>query len=291
MEKNGKWKLKIEDWQNTNNGQQTLTTGLPPDKSSFFTFHFSFFNFRQFSIVIYLLFIMLFFSNAYAQQPVKEDNRIFSLLNYHIEYFMKKNDSFFSFSKLYAQNFFSGLYAQQTVKKDDTLTGDEYRVMAGFIYNFAKFTEWRPDAFEKPDSDIHICFVSDKAGVERLFILNGKYIKERKITVINKNKSQPFMSIFNTIAPKERNNINSCHILFIASENKEFIREQLNLVGDRNILTIGETEDFTSMCGIIRFFKKDNKLKFEVNIGAAQRAGLKLSAQLLMSAEIVKECK
>ncbi len=247
MKKNEKLRIKIEDWQKINKGQQTLTTGLPPDKSSFFTFHFSFFNFRQFSIVIYLLLILLFFSNAYAQQ---------------------------------------------TVKREDTLTGDEYKVISGFIYNFAVFTEWNPDAFESPDSAIHICFVSDKAGVS-LSALNGKYIKKRKIIVTDKNKPQPFMSIFNTIAQKDKNkdNINRCHILFIASENKEFIKEQLSLAGYQNILTIGETEDFIQMCGIIRFFKKNNRLKFEVNLGAAQRAGLKLGSQLLMSAEIVKGCK
>jgi len=293
MKKDEKWKVKTEALQNRHNGLQTLITGLPPDKSSFFIFHLSFFNFQQFSIVIYLLLIIFFFSDAYAQQTVKGDNNILSFFNYHAGYLMKKNDSLLSLSKLYAQKIFSDLYAQQTVKKNDTLTGGEYDIKAGFIYNFANFTEWLPGAFEEPESAIQICFVSDKAGVERLSILNGKSVKKKKIIVTNKNRSQPFMSIFNTIAQKEsdKDNINRCHILFIASENREFVREQLRYIGNKNILTIGETEDFTKMCGIIRLFQEGNRLKFEVNLGAAHRAGLKLGAPLLMSAEIVKGCE
>jgi hypothetical protein len=42
------------------------------------------------------------------------------------------------------------------------------------------------------------------------------------------------------------------------------------------------------MGGIINFFMEQKRLRFEVNVDAARKAGLKLSSQILMSAEIIK---
>lgn len=85
----------------------------------------------------------------------------------------------------------------------------------------------------------------------------------------------------------ERKKIEGCHALFLCSADKDFIAKTLDAVKDKNILTIGEIEEFTRMGGIISFFKEDNKIRFKVNWCAAKRAGLKLRAQVLMSA--VKE--
>jgi hypothetical protein len=74
-------------------------------------------------------------------------------------------------------------------------------------------------------------------------------------------------------------------------ENKDLIRKHLEAVKDQSILTIGETETFSHMCGIINFFQEDNHLRFKINLDAAQHAGLKLSSQILMSAEIVEGCQ
>ncbi len=43
------------------------------------------------------------------------------------------------------------------------------------------------------------------------------------------------------------------------------------------------------MGGIINFFKKGDRLRFEVNPDAAEKAGIRFSSQLLMSAEIVRK--
>jgi len=54
-------------------------------------------------------------------------------------------------------------------------------------------------------------------------------------------------------------------------------------------LTVGETEGFAVLGGIINLMVEGNKLHFEVNLNAAERAGLKISSKLLSMARIVKE--
>ena len=54
-------------------------------------------------------------------------------------------------------------------------------------------------------------------------------------------------------------------------------------------LTIGGTEGFATLGGIINLAIEGNKLRFEINPLAADRAGLKISSKLLNLARIVKE--
>jgi hypothetical protein len=52
-------------------------------------------------------------------------------------------------------------------------------------------------------------------------------------------------------------------------------------------LSIGESEDFLKRGGMIRLFVEDNRIKFDVNVGAASRAKIRLSSKLLALARFV----
>ena len=53
------------------------------------------------------------------------------------------------------------------------------------------------------------------------------------------------------------------------------------------VLTVGETEHFAANGGIIGFCLEVKKVRFEINLAAADRAGLKISAKLLTLAKTV----
>ena len=53
------------------------------------------------------------------------------------------------------------------------------------------------------------------------------------------------------------------------------------------ILTVGEMDHFAENGGAIGFCTEDNKIRFEVNLDAAGKAGLKISAKLLALAKTV----
>lgn len=155
----------------------------------------------------------------------------------------------------------------------ETLSGLEYHVKAGFIYNFAKFVEWPPDTFENNNNVIVLCFASNNPLSDILFDLNDKIVSGKKIEVRKY---------------EDDHGTEGCNIFFFGTEDKAFIQQKLIDLKNRNILTVGEIDGFAQMGGIINFFMEQKRLRFEVNVDAARKAGLKLSSQILMSAEIVK---
>jgi hypothetical protein len=153
------------------------------------------------------------------------------------------------------------------------VTGREYDVKIGFIYNFAKFITWSAAADKDPDT-IVLCYVADDPSITVFFKLDGKTIRDRKIKVV----------VF-----KEGACLEQSHIIFFATQDKARIQKILEQAKGRGILTIGEVEGFTSWGGVINFFEELNRLRFKVNLTAAKREGLKMSSQLLVSAQIVEE--
>jgi hypothetical protein len=53
------------------------------------------------------------------------------------------------------------------------------------------------------------------------------------------------------------------------------------------VLTVGETTRFLEAGGMISFLLQDSKVRFAINVGAAQSARLKIGARLLILAQDV----
>lgn len=156
----------------------------------------------------------------------------------------------------------------------EPVTGSEYDVKIGFIYNFANFVTWPAKAFEKTPDELIFCIASDTPSADVLYKLDGKRVKGHTIKVV---------------VYRDGTCLEQSHILFFATQDKIFIDKVLAEAASRPILTIGEVEGFTRMGGIINFFTERNRLRFQINIDAVRRAGLTMSSQLLGSAQIVRE--
>ena len=156
----------------------------------------------------------------------------------------------------------------------EPVTGPEYEVKLGFIYNFINFVTWPSAAFESGSDPLVLCFASDNTFSDVIYKLGGKTIKSRKIKVITY---------------QDEACLNESHVLFFATQDRDLIQEVLDLTKGRSILTVGEIDGFTHMGGTINFFKERNRLRFKVNIDAVRRNALKISSQLLGSAKIVRE--
>jgi hypothetical protein len=86
--------------------------------------------------------------------------------------------------------------------------------------------------------------------------------------------------------PREATN---CRILFISSSEAIRIKEILAAVDSSAVLTVSDMPAFTSAGGMIQFVLKENKVRFEVNLTAAEKAGLMLSSQLLKVATDIRK--
>ena len=157
--------------------------------------------------------------------------------------------------------------------QEDAVTGLEYQVKAGFVYNFAKFIRWPEAAFERDDQPLVLCIGSKDPVCDIFFSLDEKPVRGRRIKV-------------KRWSPED--NQSKCHILFLGAMDVGAVHQALASLHEKYLLTVGESEGFLQSGGIINFISKGNRLRFEVNLDAAEAAGLKLSAQILMSAEIVR---
>ena len=153
----------------------------------------------------------------------------------------------------------------------------EYEVKAAFIHNFAKFIEWPAEVFKNQTVSIHIGILGDGPINEPLMNLNGKEVQQRTLKV----------SRIENI-----NHVNSFHIIFVNPSQKKWSRSILASLRGTGILTIGDIPGFARQCGAINFYLEKSRVRFEINVSAAEREGLKVSSKLLRLARIVKsECR
>ncbi|MGB2624291.1 MAG: YfiR family protein [Candidatus Acidiferrum sp.] len=149
----------------------------------------------------------------------------------------------------------------------------EYEVKAAFLFHFAQFVDWPPGAFKSADSPLTYCTVGEDPFHGALDAsLNGKTIGARPVRV------QHF---------KRAGEVQGCQVLFIGTLERKTIPAALAGLKESPVLTVGETENFTQEGGIIGFFLEDNKVRFDINLVAAQRAKLQISARLLTLAKTV----
>lgn len=150
----------------------------------------------------------------------------------------------------------------------------EYDVKAAFLYNFAKFVEWPPDAFDSPGSPMTLCIVGkDPFGDVLDTLVRGETLQGRPLIV---HRTRDLLEV------------RDCHVVFLSRTEQARQDEVLATVRGAGILTVGEGDSFLREGGIIRFVLEANRVRFEVNLDAAERNGLKLSSKLLRLARSVQ---
>jgi YfiR/HmsC-like len=150
---------------------------------------------------------------------------------------------------------------------------DEYQVKAAFLFNFAKFVEWPTEAFSNPNAPLVITVFGEDPFNGSLEAVKGKLVNNRKLTIRR---------------VKDIQDIGKTNVLFVSPSAKKELARILEAQQGQSVLTVGEDGVFTQCGGIINFVKEDNRVRFEVNVSAAERAGLKISSRLLALARIVK---
>ncbi len=155
-------------------------------------------------------------------------------------------------------------------RADDAAHEREYLIKAAFLYNFAKFTEWPDHAF--PADGLRVCVLGDDPFGATLDSIAGKTIRGREVQVEHLTDA----------ADAKR-----CQILFIGASESMRLAEVIGEINELPILTIADMPDFAKSGGIINLKTVENKIRFEINISAAERAGLKFSSKVLRLADLV----
>jgi len=79
-----------------------------------------------------------------------------------------------------------------------------------------------------------------------------------------------------------------CQIAFVAATERKLSKALLLAAQSASVLTVGESDGFTTNGGVIGFKLDGEKVRIEVNTAAADRAKLHISAKLLSLAQAEK---
>ena len=151
----------------------------------------------------------------------------------------------------------------------------EYEVKTAYLYQFGKFVEWPEEMLVRAGDVFSICTL----GLDPFGSLLDQTIAERSVQG-KKVVAKRLASV---------NDALNCNILFISSSEQSRLEEILKVLQGKSILTVGDMRDFIRQGGMINFQIVQNKVRFEINLPAVERANLKVSSQLLKVAELTKE--
>jgi hypothetical protein len=147
----------------------------------------------------------------------------------------------------------------------------EYLIKAAFLYNFAKFTEWPETAFAHANAPLTICVVGRDPFGAALDSLNGKIIKGRTVAIFRLPDTAGAAA---------------CQVIFISESERERLATILRSLRGQPVLTVADMPDFARAGGIINLkTNPDERIRFDINVGIAQQAGLRLSSKLLSLAD------
>ena len=83
--------------------------------------------------------------------------------------------------------------------------------------------------------------------------------------------------------------VTRAHVVFVGAAEESRFADVLPGIKDKAVLTVGESTGFLDDGGVVRLFLQAQRLRFEINVPAAQRAHLKISSQLQKLAAIVRK--
>ena len=145
---------------------------------------------------------------------------------------------------------------------------DEYRAKAAFLYNFSKFVIW-PEIVAKDDERPFVIGVVENAPMAAVLTkeLAGKQIGGRYVVVRE---------------VRDLRNAEGCEVAYCTSAQLKALPESRRIRLERaGLMTVGDCRAFLDAGGVLALELVEDRLAFEINVGASRRSGLQMSAKLL----------
>ena len=157
--------------------------------------------------------------------------------------------------------------------KADDAPALENQVKAAFLVKFGMFVEW-PAAKRIGANEPFTIGILGKDPFGKNFddAIKSERVNHRPVALRR---------------GRELSELEGCQEIFICASESSRIEELLREVEGKSVLIASDDADFAKRGGMIGFIKEGGKVRFEINVAAAERAGLKLSAKLQQVGKIV----
>jgi hypothetical protein len=141
----------------------------------------------------------------------------------------------------------------------------EDAVEAAFLYRFAGYVEWPPQALASPKFTIAV--LGDEAVVQEL----------RRILPQHRLKNRPAR-----VLPIGRiEDLGTAQILFVGPGYNDRLQTIIPRLADRSVLVVTASDHGLDAGSCVNFLLIDGRVRFEISTIAAEHSGLKVSAELL----------
>ena len=149
----------------------------------------------------------------------------------------------------------------------------EAQVKAVFLFNFAQFVDWPPEAIPDSQAPLIIGILGgDPFGDFLDATVRGEHRGARPFVVHRYQRVE---------------DITRCDILFISRSAGDRPDEILSRLKNRPILTVSDADGFAERGGMIRFVTDRSRIRLQINPEAAEAAHLTISSKLLRVAEVI----
>jgi hypothetical protein len=146
----------------------------------------------------------------------------------------------------------------------------EPEIKAAYLYNFGRYVEWPGDV----PKEFVIAVVGDSPVIAPLGTIAGSKKVNGRTIVVRRIKAEK--------------DFQKCQLLFVpAGQDAKLTAALVKKARESATLIVGEEADFALKQGHIGFYADQNSVKFEINSGSAEKAGLKISSKLLSLGRIV----
>jgi hypothetical protein len=149
----------------------------------------------------------------------------------------------------------------------------EYPAKAVMLYRFLERITWPDEGPAGGDRPLTIGWLGESPLPAAFGALEGKTIKGRPLRVKALSSAQQ---------------LEDCQVVFVSASARGRSAELLPPPNKPGVLTVGESEGFAERGGILNFFEERNRVRFEINLQAAQQCGLNISGEILKLARLVK---
>ncbi len=150
----------------------------------------------------------------------------------------------------------------------------EIEIKAAFILNFAKYVDWPADSLRNTPGKLTLCMVGKRDALfDTLTEMEGKIVNNLSLRVR---------------AADRNDNLIGCQVLVLAESEAEHFERVLKPLVGAPVLTVNGSGRFLDAGGIISLIVENNKVRFDINLGAARRNKIVMSSNLLKLARNVR---
>ena len=147
---------------------------------------------------------------------------------------------------------------------------DDVALQAAFVLNFLQYVTW-PNL--QPEAPVTILCASSTDLETFARVLGARSVGGHALR----------------LSPYSPEAAKTAQVAFLREGGRGELRQMLAECASYPILTVSDAAGFAQMGGIVNFYRKSGKLRFEINVDAVSRAGLRISSQLLKLARILHE--